>query len=54
VEERNLILLIKYGKEEKAFDTLVRLVAGALMPLIGVDHASRKPYITCFSSHFFV
>lgn len=28
MEERNLILLIKYAKEEKAFDTLVRLVAG--------------------------
>ncbi len=27
MEERNLILLIKYAKEEKAFDTLVRLVA---------------------------
>jgi hypothetical protein len=44
VEERNLLLLIKYGEEEKAFATLLRLVARCSYALIGVDHASRKPY----------
>jgi hypothetical protein len=45
VEGEEPYIIYKYGKEEKAFDTLVRLVARCAYALIGVDRARRKSYI---------
>jgi hypothetical protein len=46
VEGEEPYIISKYSKEEKAFDTLMKLVTRCCYALIGVDRASRKPYIT--------